>query len=158
MAAAALAFAVVVWLLFFANWPARDVANVQLTPPGGAPVVLTLMAADPVVELPFTTDTAWVRCGDRRWKLHGRGFGSGVGRVAVSPDGMQAVVHNSFEGGEFPAVLVDLRTKQMQGVSRWTDYESMGWTMHSWQRPVTRPARRKTRRKTGQGGKRDRSN
>jgi hypothetical protein len=114
----------------FANWPARQVGQLTVAPPGRAPVTLTLWAAEPVIELPFTTDTAWVRCMGEQRKLHGRAFGSGVGRVAVSPDLSQAVVHNSFEGGEFPAFLFDLRTGEARHVNRWTSYSA--WTMHRW--------------------------
>jgi len=90
-------------------------------------------AAEPVVDLPFTTDSAWVRYGKNAWKLHGREFGSGIGPIAVSPDWTQAVAYSSFEGGKFPAVLIDLRTGAMQPVSRWTNYESQGWTLFKWQ-------------------------
>ena len=142
LAKVALVIAVVVWLLFFANWPAHKVASAQLiSPGGGAPVVLTLMVAQPVVQLPFTGDTAWVQCGDLRWKLHGRDFGSGVGRVAVSPDGTQAIVHKSFEGSEFPAILIDLKTTHMQRVNRWVNYESLGWTMQNRQPLAAQPKR-----------------
>jgi hypothetical protein len=143
LAAAALVLGALAWLLFFANWPRREVAQLQLTLPGGAPVLLTLLIADPVIELPFSGHSAWVRCNGRSWKLHGRAFGYGNGRIAVSPDGTQAVVYRSFEGGESPAVLIDLRTLKMQPASRWTvdnsegwrmhEYESMGWKMHNWQ-------------------------
>ena len=51
-------------------------------------------AAEPLVEVPFTTNTKWVRWGDKEWKLHGRNFGNAAGPVAVSPDLTQAVLHN----------------------------------------------------------------
>ena len=118
-----------VWLLFYANWPARQVAQVTLHPPGSAPVRLTLWKAEPLVEIPFTTNSGWVRFGERRWKLHGRAFGSGVGRVAVSPDATQALVHRSFEGGEFPCVLIDLRTGEMRSAHRLSRDVGQGCTM-----------------------------
>jgi hypothetical protein len=124
--------AIAIWFLFYANRPARQIGQLTVTPPGGAPVALTLWAAEPLVELPFTTNTKWVQCGGRRWKLHGRGFGSGAGPVAVSPDLTHAVVHSSFEGGEFPSVVIDLRNGDMQRADRWSDYAKQGWTMRRW--------------------------
>jgi hypothetical protein len=132
IAAIAAVVALGIWVLFFANRPARQVGQLTLTPPGGAAVSLTLWAADPLVELPFTTNTKWVRCGGKWWKLHGRSFGSGGGPVAVSPDLTQAVVHNSFEGGRYPAVLVDLRNGDMRRANRGSDYAAQGWTIRSW--------------------------
>ncbi|HEV2296836.1 MAG TPA: hypothetical protein VGR35_23550 [Tepidisphaeraceae bacterium] len=124
--------ALAIWVLFFANRSARQVGQLTLTPPGGPPVALTLWAADPLVELPFTTDTKWVQCGGKRWRLHGRSFGNAAGPVAVSPDLSQAVVHSSFEGGEFPAVVIDVRSGDMQRANRWSDYAGQEWTMRRW--------------------------
>jgi hypothetical protein len=132
LAVVAAVVALGIWVLFFANRPARQVGQLTLTPPGGAAVSLTLWGAKPLVELPFTTNTSWVRCGGQWWKLHGRSFGSGVGPVAVSPDLTQAVVHNSFEGGEFPAVIIDLRNGDMRRANRWSDYVAQGWTIRRW--------------------------
>ncbi len=135
---AAIALGVVLlgfWLLFFASWPARQVGQFTIAASGGEPVKLTLWRASPIIPLPFTTASSWVRCGDRSWKLHGRGFGGHPGPLLLSPDGTEIVVCRGWEGGTFPVVVIDLRT----GATRDApprfgarDYEAAGWSRQKW--------------------------
>jgi hypothetical protein len=122
-----------IWYVFYANQPARQVGQLHITPPSTSPVTITLWVAEPRVDLPFTTDTAWVRCGRNEWKLYSRAFGHSTGSIAVAPDRTRAVAYGWFQGHEFPGVVIDLRTGAMQRADRWVDYEAHGWTMHRWQ-------------------------
>ena len=131
-------FAAGFWLLFFARWPKRQIAELVITPPDRGPVNLTLWASAPVVSFPFFDgDKRFVRCGDHQRMLHGSGFGYGLGKLAVSPDFKQAVVYHSFEGGQYPTIFVDLSTGELSPVpdaNYFTDYVAMGWTTYQWKR------------------------
>src|SRR5688572_14609190 len=80
------------WWVFYANKPAQQAAQLTVIRPDGTPVTLTLWSAEPRVDLPFTTDTAWVRVGQAQGIIHGRAFGGATGEVLVSPDCTQALV------------------------------------------------------------------
>lgn len=119
----------------YARWPAKP-TGLQKTfiKPDGQPITFTYWRAERVLKLPFFDgESAYIRFGDERVKMHGGDFGSGVGGFLVSPQRDVVIVERTFEGGATSGVLVDLKTGKFRRWSLFSHNPSvLGWSMESW--------------------------
>lgn len=132
--AVALAF-LLIWLLFFATWPAKPVKQCVVRRADGSQVVVKLWRADPVIGLPFFDEPGrWVQYNDGWCRLHpSHAFGYGVGPILVSPDRTCLLVSRRFEGGLSRGVRIDLESGAMTEIH--TDIgslEAKGWQATKW--------------------------
>jgi hypothetical protein len=122
-------------VVFGATVNPRHTGWVDVETPDGTTHRLELWRRDPLVSLPFSSNShAYVRYAGREMEVSNRGFGWGVGGVVVSPDGRRAVAEAKFEGAPAAGVLIDLQTGDMTDWDRYAgDMSKRGWKRLPWQ-------------------------
>lgn len=126
--------AALVWVVVWANGPARRVGQLTILRSGGPPAVLTLWEARALIASGLISGRSHrVGFGGKVVTVHTRQRGSDVGPVFVSPDGSQAWVSGTYHGTVDHGLLVDVATGAMQRTdSRADAYERAGWHRRFW--------------------------